>query len=84
MNWQLQDAKNQLSKLVQDARKNGPQTITLRGKRAVVVLSAADYDALRSGKPDFVDHLLSGPEWDEEFIASVNARDKTPGRDIDL
>ena len=84
MEWQLQAAKNQLSKLVQDARTNGPQTITLRGKRAAVVLSASDYDALRSDKPSFVDHLLSGPEWDDEMIAAVNARDNTPGRDIDF
>ena len=31
MEWQLQDAKNQFSKVVQKARTEGPQMVTLRG-----------------------------------------------------
>ncbi|TIN73072.1 MAG: type II toxin-antitoxin system prevent-host-death family antitoxin, partial [Mesorhizobium sp.] len=31
MNWHLKDAKNNLSKLVRQAREQGPQTITVRG-----------------------------------------------------
>lgn len=84
MDWQLQDAKNRLSQVVQEARTSGPQVITLRGKRAAVLLSAEDYDALKVGKPSFIEALLSGPEWDDEFIEAVNARSKEPGRDIDL
>ncbi len=83
MNWHLQDAKNNLSKLVQCARSDGPQTITLRGARAAVVLSADDYDRLVAGAgPSLVDHLLSGPAWDEEFSDAVNMRAKTPSRDV--
>ena len=41
MEWQLQDAKNHFSKVVQNARTEGPQIVTLRGERAAVVLSAA-------------------------------------------
>jgi prevent-host-death family protein len=44
MDWPLQDAKNRFSEVVQRARREGPQTVTLRGERAAVVLSAADYD----------------------------------------
>ena len=46
MNWHLQDAKNNFSKVVQKARTEGPQTVTLRGERAAVVLSAEEYDRL--------------------------------------
>ena len=46
MEWQLQDAKNRFSELVQRARQEGPQVVTLRGRRAAVVLSAEAYDAL--------------------------------------
>ena len=46
MEWQLQDAKNRFSELVQRARKDGPQIVTLRGERAAVVLSAEAFDAL--------------------------------------
>ena len=60
MEWQLQDAKNQFSKVVQKARHEGPQIVTLRGERTAVVLSAQDYDTLRAGRPTLVDDLLGG------------------------
>ena len=37
--WQLQEAKSRLSQVVDHALREGPQTITLRGKPAVVVVS---------------------------------------------
>ena len=82
MDWQLQDAKNQFSKLVQSARSQGPQVVTVRGERAAVVLSCEDYDALRAGRPTLVDHLLSGPAWDDALADAVAQRAKTPGRDV--
>ena len=84
MEWQLQDAKNHFSKVVQNARTQGPQVVTLRGQRAAIVLSAQDYDALRAGKPSLVDHLLSGPAWDDEMVEAVMARATSPSRDLDV
>jgi prevent-host-death family protein len=81
MNWPLQDAKNRFSEVVQRARREGPQTVTLRGERAAVVLSAADYDALVRDRPSLVDDLLSGPTWDRELAEAVGARAKSPSRD---
>ncbi|MCV9938234.1 type II toxin-antitoxin system Phd/YefM family antitoxin [Boseaceae bacterium BT-24-1] len=82
MDWPLQDAKNHFSKVVQRARSEGPQVVTLRGERAAVVLSARDYDALRAGRPTLVDDLLAGPTWDDDLVEAVSARAKTPSRDI--
>ncbi|NNU67826.1 type II toxin-antitoxin system Phd/YefM family antitoxin [Rhizobium sp. WYCCWR 11152] len=82
MEWQLQDAKNQFSKVVQKARQEGPQVVTVRGERTAVVLSARDYDTLRAGRPTLVDDLLGGPAWDDEFADAVEARNKTPSRDV--
>ena len=82
MDWQLQDAKNQFSKVVQKARFEGPQEITVRGERAAVVLSAKDYDALRAGRPTLVDDLLTGPAWDDAFADTVDARAKVSSRDV--
>jgi prevent-host-death family protein len=48
MEWRLRDAKNQFSKLVQKARVEGPQVVTVRGEGTAVVLTAADYDTLRA------------------------------------
>ena len=41
--WQLQEAKNKLSEVVEEAITRGPQVITRRGVEAVVVLSYAQY-----------------------------------------
>jgi prevent-host-death family protein len=81
MDWPLQDAKNRFSEVVQRARREGPQTVTLRGERAAVVLSAADYDALVRDRPSLVDDLLSGPAWDDALVDAIDARAKSPSRD---
>jgi prevent-host-death family protein len=84
MNWHLQDAKNNFSKVVQEAIRNGPQTVTLRGQRAAVVLWAEDYDRLQEKKPTFVEHLLNFPALDDDILDEINRRDKTPGRKIEF
>lgn len=87
MNWHLQDAKNNFSKVVQKARTEGPQTVTLRGKPAAVVVSAEEYERLagKNKKKTIVDYLLNGPGWDEEFAAEIERRPKSPSRpDIDF
>ena len=43
--WNLQDAKAHFSELVRRARAQGPQTVTCRGKDAVVVVAAQDFRA---------------------------------------
>jgi prevent-host-death family protein len=44
--WPLQDAKNQLSRVVDQAVSDGAQTITRHGKPTAVVLSISDYQKL--------------------------------------
>ena len=44
--WQLQEAKNSLSQVVNSALHDGPQTITLRGKPTAVVVSIEEYRKL--------------------------------------
>jgi prevent-host-death family protein len=81
MQWQLQDAKNHFSKVVQKAQSEGPQVVTLRGARAAVVLSIANYDELRASRPSLVDDLLAGPTWDDDFAQTITARARVPSRD---
>jgi prevent-host-death family protein len=50
MTWALQDAKARFSELARKAERDGPQRVTVRGKPTLVVMSAADYDALRQRK----------------------------------
>lgn len=69
----LQDAKNQLSQLVDAALRGESQHITLSGKPAGVVLSEEAFESLqRSAQvaaPGFVAHVRAIPkqkEWEEE------------------
>ena len=79
--WKLQDAKSQFSKVVQNALKSGPQYVTRRGTRAVVVLSVRDYEKLISNNPSFKDFLLACPKMDEDFQIE---RPKDYPRNIEL
>ena len=40
--WKLEDAKARFSEVVRRARSEGPQRVTVRGRDAVVVISAED------------------------------------------
>jgi len=69
--WSLEDAKNSFSAAVAAAVKGAPQTVTKRGKPAVVVLSVAEYQRLTQREaaetPNFVDHILGIPQDDGSF-----------------
>lgn len=65
--WKLQDARSQFSKIVEKALKNGPQYVTRRGIKTVVIVSIEEYDALISKKSPFKEFLLSCPKMDEHF-----------------
>lgn len=43
MTWQLQEAKNKFSEVVEATLTQGPQIITRRGKNTVVVMGYAQY-----------------------------------------
>jgi prevent-host-death family protein len=62
MPWQVQEAKQKFSELVQRAIDEGPQTVTRRGQDVVVVVAASEFRRLTGGKPDFKEFLLSGPD----------------------
>jgi prevent-host-death family protein len=78
--WSLAEAKNRLSELVRRS-KTGPQTISVRGERAAVVMSADDYDALTAPEaPRTLKDLLRAMNLDGVDLT----RDPRPPRDIDL
>jgi antitoxin Phd len=58
--WQLQDAKNRLSEVVNEAA-DGPQVITRHGRDAAVVLSMEEYRKLTHHDDDLVSFLRSSP-----------------------
>ena len=50
MVWQLQEAKNKFSEVVEEALHHGPQTITRHGIRTAVLLSYEDFASLSSSQ----------------------------------
>lgn len=78
--WSLQDAKNRFSTVVDGALGGVPQQVTRRGRPAVVVISAEEYERLHqletSEAPSFAEMLLSMPQDDGEFERpSISLRD---------
>jgi prevent-host-death family protein len=80
MAWQIQEAKQRFSALVQKAMDDGPQVITRHGEAVVVVLAIDEYERLRHPKADFVQFLLEGPDFDQLDLT----RDRAPAREIEL
>ncbi|MDG3008332.1 type II toxin-antitoxin system prevent-host-death family antitoxin [Paludisphaera mucosa] len=79
MTWNLADAKNRLSEVVNLALSEGPQTITRR-KDAVVVISAEKYAELTGQRQSFKEFLMGGPSFDGLDLE----RDRSPMRDVEL
>jgi len=79
MEWQIADAKNQLSELMNRALRDGPQRIRRR-KEAVIVLAEEEYEHLAGTRLDFKDYLMQG-----ESLEGVEMnRDQGLGRDTVL
>lgn len=73
--WQLQEAKNKLSAVVERALSDGPQLITRRGAEVAVLLSWAEYRKLTMGQQKLSEFFrqspLAGAEIDLERDASA-------------
>lgn len=78
--WNLADAKNRLTEVVNLALSKGPQRIRRRNDE-VILIAAADYERLRGTKErPFKDYLLSGPTFEGLELK----RDKSRMRGIEL
>ena len=59
MTWQLQDAKNKLSEVVDTSILKGPQFISRRGKNTAVLLSYEGYQKLISKRKSVKEALMA-------------------------
>jgi prevent-host-death family protein len=59
--WQLQEAKAKLSEVVKSTLRDGPQGISIRGKKECVILSKEEYDRLTKKKMDFLTLVRRSP-----------------------
>lgn len=82
MTWTLAKARDQFSEVVRRAVDQGPQTVSVRGKETAVVLSKAQFDAMKPAvkSQDFKAFLLSIPSLEGIDLT----RDQTPSRDVEF
>jgi antitoxin Phd len=80
--WQLQEAKNKLSRVVENAISSGPQIITRRGEEVVIVLSYAEYKRMVASRQKLSEFFRESPLVGIDLDLS---RDKSEARnDIQL
>jgi prevent-host-death family protein len=78
MTWQLQEAKNRFSEVVDLALSEGPQTITRHGRATVVIVATEQY-ARETGREKLSSILRECPVKGWKV-----SRDKDTGRTICL
>ena len=79
--WKLEDAKAHFSELVRRARDQGPQAVTVRGRPAVVVVDAEEYDRLAAPRPKLpLVAFLEGLSLDDLDLT----RERDFGRDVEF
>ena len=59
--WQLQDAKNKFSEVIERALKHGPQLITRRGKKTVVIMSYEEFMRMKHSQVKLSEFFRSSP-----------------------
>jgi antitoxin Phd len=80
--WQLQEAKNRFSEVVEEALKRGPQVITRRGVETAVVLGYGDYRRMVLDRQKLSDFFRESPLAGVELELE---RDRSPARgDVSL
>lgn len=73
--WQIQEAKNKLSEVVEDAIEKGPQILTRRGVEVAVVLSYSEYLTLKKKQVPLSEFFRKSPLADLDL-----ERDRSPWR----
>ena len=79
--WQLQEAKNRFSEVVDEALAHGPQTVTRHGREVVVIVSAEEYRRMKQPKGSLQKCLKVPAEYTVELDIS---RSRELPRAVDL
>lgn len=79
--WQLQEAKNRLSTVVKEARRGAPQTITVHGAPAAVLVSFEQYQELTRPRSPLSEFFRASPLHEIELDLE---RSRDTGREVEL
>jgi prevent-host-death family protein len=75
MTWQLQDAKNRFSEVVDDALHKGPQLVTRRGEPVVMVVALETWRRATAPKQSLFEFLRSNT-FDDELDLTRDTTDR--------
>jgi antitoxin Phd len=78
--WQLHEAKNKLSSLIDTAIDGKAQIITRRGEDAAIIIGIKEYKKLKGQKSNLKKFLLNSPKIDNFEVTRGAAK----YREIDL
>ena len=76
--WQLQEAKNRFSEVVEEAIKDGPQVVTKRGVETVVILSYSKYLELTAPRQKLSAFFRESPLAEVELDLRRDTRGPRP------
>ena len=79
--WQLQSAKARLSEVIKKASTEGPQSITVHGIPAAVVISSKEYEQLKRPQGSFVQFMRQSPLYGVDLKLK---REQTVTREADI
>lgn len=79
--WQLQEAKNRFSEVVEEALTHGPQTVTRHGREVVVILSMEEYKRMKQPEKNLFKFFQESPLYGLDLDMT---RSKELPREIDL
>ena len=76
--WQLQEAKNKLSQVIENAVNSGPQILTKRGQEVAIVIAYTEYQKMIASRGSLSAFFRESP------LAGIDvdlARDKSDARE---
>jgi len=72
--WQLYEAKNRLSQIIDVVEGGEPQCITRKGRDAAVIISIKDYQQLQKQQIPFNEFLIMGQKIDDFEVERVSGQ----------
>lgn len=81
--WQLQEAKNRFSEVVDEALAHGPQIVTRHGQEVAVILSYAEYKQMQKAQLPLGEFLRQSPLAGAEDL-DLERDNSAPRPDLEL
>ncbi|RIQ36732.1 type II toxin-antitoxin system Phd/YefM family antitoxin [Jiangella rhizosphaerae] len=80
--WSVADAKARLSELLDTVGRDGPQTISRRGRPVAVVVSVDEWERRKRRQGTLAEFLATAPVGDEDLILERDRGGRM--REVDL